>query len=441
MNTARQPKLTSDAPMNHFFDATLSSSDPELYATIREELHRQQSQIELIASENIVSRAVLQAMGTVLTNKYAEGYPGKRYYGGCDAVDKAEQLAIDRAKKLFGCSYANVQPHSGSQANQTVFLALLKPGDTFLGMSLAAGGHLTHGAAPNLSGKWFNAVQYGVKREDALIDYAEVERLAKEHKPKLIIAGGSAYPRVIDFARFRAIADSVGAYFMVDMAHFAGLVAAGVYPNPLPHAHVVTTTTHKTLRGPRSGLVLSNDEDLGKKFNSALFPGLQGGPLMHIIAAKAVAFGEALQPSFKTYGKAVVDNARALAEVLVKRGVDIVSGGTDSHLMLVDLRPKKLTGKAAEESLERAGLTCNKNAIPFDPEKPFVTSGIRLGTPAGTTRGFGVAEFRQIGEMIGDVLDGLAKGGDNTATEQKVRGQVLDLCNKFPIYVNNLTEN
>jgi glycine hydroxymethyltransferase len=428
------PLKKESQTMPSFFTSDLASADADVFAAIEQELHRQQTQIELIASENIVSKAVLRAQGSVLTNKYAEGYPGKRYYGGCEFVDKVEQLAIDRAKELFGCKYANVQPHSGSQANQTVFLALLKPGDTFLGMSLAAGGHLTHGASVNESGKWFNAVQYGVRKEDSLIDYDEVERLAKEHKPKLILAGGSAYPRVIDFARFRKIADSVGAYLMVDMAHFAGLVAAGSFPSPLPHAHVVTTTTHKTLRGPRSGLVLSNDDDLGKKFNSALFPGLQGGPLMHVIAAKAVAFGEALQPSFKTYGKAVVDNARALADTLVKRGVDIVSGGTDCHLMLVDLRPKKLTGKAAEESLERAGLTCNKNAIPFDPEKPFVTSGIRLGTPAGTTRGFGVAEFKQIGELIGDVLDGLATGGDNSAVEQKVRKQVETLCKAFPIY-------
>jgi len=419
---------------NAFFTTPLASADPDIFSIVGEELHRQQTQIELIASENIVSRAVLEAAGTVLTNKYAEGYPGKRYYGGCEFVDKAEILAIERAKQLFNCKYANVQPHSGSQANQTVFLALLKPGDTFLGMSLAAGGHLTHGAAVNESGKWFNAVPYGVKQDSCLIDYDEVEQLAKTHQPKLILAGGSAYPRVIDFARFRKIADSVGAYLMVDMAHFAGLVAAGAHPSPLPHAHVVTTTTHKTLRGPRSGLVLSNDEELGKKFNSALFPGLQGGPLMHIIAAKAVAFGEALQPSFKAYGKAVVENAQALAATLVKRGVNITTGGTDTHLMLVDLRPKKLTGKAAEESLERAGLTCNKNAIPFDPEKPFVTSGIRLGTPAGTTRGFGTAEFKQIGEMIGDVLDGLAKGGDNAVVEQSVRTHVRELCGKFPIY-------
>lgn len=432
-NTA---KKLEDNTMNNnaFFDADLATADPQIFSAIEEELHRQQNSIELIASENIVSKAVLRAQGSVLTNKYAEGYPNKRYYGGCEFVDKVEQLAIDRACELFGCKFANVQPNSGSQANQGVFLALLQPNDTFLGMSLAAGGHLTHGAAPNMSGKWFNAVQYGVRRDDALIDYEEVERLALEHRPKLIIAGGSAYPREIDFARFRSIADRVGAYFMVDMAHYAGLIAAGVYPSPFPHAHVATTTTHKTLRGPRGGMILTNDEDLAKKFNSAIFPGNQGGPLVHVIAGKAVAFGEALQPSFKIYAKAVVDNAHALAETLVKRGVDIVSGGTDCHLMLVDLRPKKLTGKAAEESLERAGLTCNKNAIPFDPEKPFVTSGIRLGTPAGTTRGFGVSEFTQIGNLIGDVLDGLAAGADNFSVEAKVRAQVLELCNKFPIY-------
>ncbi len=433
-NTAKIINEKLDTQMNAFFDADLASADPEIFSAIEEELHRQQDGIELIASENIVSKAVLRAQGSVLTNKYAEGYPNKRYYGGCEFVDKAEQLAIDRACKLFNCKFANVQPNSGSQANQGVFLALLKPNDTFLGMSLAAGGHLTHGAAPNMSGKWFNAVQYGVREADALIDYDEVERLAIEHKPKLIIAGGSAYCRVIDFARFRKIADSIGAIFMVDMAHYAGLIAAGVYPSPFPHAHVATTTTHKTLRGPRGGMILTNDEELAKKFNSAIFPGAQGGPLMHVIAAKAVAFGEALQPSFKEYGKAVIDNARALAETLVKRGVDIVTGGTDCHLMLVDLRPKKVTGKAAEESLERAGLTCNKNAIPFDPEKPFVTSGIRLGTPAGTTRGFGVSEFKQIGELIGDVLDGLATGDDNSATETKIRAKVAELCKAFPIY-------
>jgi glycine hydroxymethyltransferase len=423
-----------DAMKNDFFTATLAQTDPALFHSMEEELARQQTQIELIASENIVSRAVLEAQGSVLTNKYAEGYPAKRYYGGCEFVDKAEQLAIDRAKELFGCKYVNVQPSSGSQANQGVFMALLQPGDVILGQSLAAGGHLTHGAAPNQSGKWFKAVQYGVRKEDSLIDYEEVERLAKEHSPKLIIAGFSAYPRIVDWARFRKIADSVGALLMVDMAHVAGLVAAGVYPSPLPHAHVVTTTTHKTLRGPRGGMILSNDEELGKKFNSAIFPGIQGGPLMHVIAGKAVAFGEALKPEFKAYGKQVVENAKALAATLVERGCAIVSGGTDCHLMLVDLRPKGVTGKAAEEALERAGLTCNKNAIPFDPEKPFVTSGIRLGTPAGTTRGFGVAEFKTIGNLIGDVLDGLAKGGDNTAIEQAVKAKVTALCKQFPIY-------
>jgi glycine hydroxymethyltransferase len=439
MSTAKQPKMTLSETMNKnnsFFEASLADADPELFAALEGELHRQQTQIELIASENIVSNAVLRAQGSVLTNKYAEGYPSKRYYGGCEYADKAEKLAIDRAKQLFNCTYVNVQPSSGSQANQGVFTALLQPGDVILGQSLAAGGHLTHGAAPNQSGKWFKAVQYGVRQSDCTIDFDEVEKLAQEHKPKLIIAGFSAYSRVVDWARFRKIADSVGAYLMVDMAHVAGLVAAGVYPSPLPHAHVVTTTTHKTLRGPRGGMILSNDEELGKKFNSAIFPGIQGGPLMHVIAAKAVAFGEALQPSFKEYGKAVVANAQALADTLVKRGVNIVTGGTDNHLMLVDLRPKKLTGKAAEESLERAGLTCNKNAIPFDPEKPFVTSGIRLGTPAGTTRGFGVAEFRQIGELIGDVLDGLTKGGDNSAVEKQVRARVEALCSSFPIYPN-----
>ena len=379
---------------------------------------------------------MLEAQGSVLTNKYAEGYPGRRYYGGCEIVDIAEQLAIDRARALFGCTYANVQPHSGAQANQAVFMALLQPGDTILGMSLAAGGHLTHGASVNQSGKWFNAVQYGVRREDALIDYDQVRDLAREHKPKLIIAGGSAYPRVIDFARFREIADEVGAYLMVDMAHYAGLIAGGVYPNPVPHAHVTTTTTHKTLRGPRGGMILSNDEALGKKINSAVFPGLQGGPLMHVIAAKAVAFGEALRPDFKTYARDVVDNARALASRLVEGGVDIVSGGTDSHIVLVDLRPKGLTGKAAEASLERAGMTCNKNGIPFDPEKPMVTSGVRLGTPAATTRGFGTAEFTLVGELITEVLDGLAasNSGDNAAVEAKVRGRIHDLCGRFPIY-------
>jgi glycine hydroxymethyltransferase len=418
-----------------FFTESLSDRDPDLFRAIRGELKRQQDQIELIASENIVSRAVLEAQGSVLTNKYAEGYPGRRYYGGCEQVDIAEQLAIDRAKALFNCAFVNVQPHSGSQANQAVFLSLLSPGDTILGMSLAAGGHLTHGAAPNMSGKWFKAIQYGVHREDHLIDFDEVERLAREHKPKLIIAGGSAYPRIIDFARFRAIADSVGAFLMVDMAHFAGLVAGGAHPSPLPHAHVVTTTTHKTLRGPRGGMILSNDEDLGKKINSAIFPGLQGGPLMHVIAGKAVAFGEALKPEFKTYAAAVRDNAKVLAAELKSQGVDIVSGGTDTHLMLVDLRPKHLTGKIAEASLERAGVTCNKNAIPFDPEKPTITSGVRLGTPAATTRGFGPVEWRQIGQLIGETLDGLAASNeDNARVERAVREKVTALCRRFPIY-------
>jgi len=429
------PEERMTAQTSPFFAQDLADRDPAIAASIARELNRQREQIELIASENIVSRAVLQAMGTVLTNKYAEGYPGKRYYGGCEFVDEAETLAIERAKTLFDCRFANVQPHSGAQANQAVFLALIKPGDTILGMSLAAGGHLTHGAPPNLSGKWFNAVTYGVRRQDCEIDYDEVERLALAEKPKLIVAGGSGVPRIIDFARFRKIADSVGAYLMVDMAHFAGLVAGGVYPSPLPHAHVVTTTTHKTLRGPRGGMILSNDEDLGKKINSAVFPGLQGGPLMHVIAAKAVMLGEALKPEFKTYARAVVDNAQALAEVLVKRGLDIVTGGTDSHLMLVDLRPKKLTGKAAEASLERAYMTCNKNGVPFDPEKPTITSGVRLGSPAATTRGFGVAEFRQVGELIGDVLDGLsAHPDDNGAAEAKARAEVKRLCERFPIY-------
>ncbi|HYE00039.1 MAG TPA: serine hydroxymethyltransferase [Alphaproteobacteria bacterium] len=418
-----------------FFTADLAGRDPELFSAIGRELTRQQEQIELIASENIVSRAVLEAQGSVLTNKYAEGYPGKRYYGGCEFVDVAEQLAIDRAKQMFGCEYANVQPHSGAQANQAVFFALLQPGDAFMGMSLAAGGHLTHGAPPNLSGKWFKPITYGVRPDTHLIDYDEVERMAKEHKPKLIIAGGSAYPRVIDFARFRQIADSVGAYFMVDMAHFAGLVAGGAYPSPIPHAHVVTTTTHKTLRGPRGGMILSNDLDLGKKFNSAVFPGLQGGPLMHVIAAKAVAFGEALQPEFKTYARQVVDNARALAERLVAGGLAIVSGGTDSHLMLVDLRPKTITGKDAEHWLEAAGITCNKNGIPFDPEKPMVTSGIRLGTPAGTTRGFGTAEFAKVGDLIVDMLDAYRHDeARKSNVVGDVRQQVLDLCRRFPIY-------
>jgi len=427
---------TPTSSLTRFFSASLAETDPELAAAIGAELVRQQDGIELIASENIVSAAVLEAQGSVLTNKYAEGYPGRRYYGGCFEVDRAETLAIDRAKALFGCEYANVQPHSGAQANQAVFLALLQPGDTILGMSLAAGGHLTHGAAPNLSGKWFRAVQYGVRQDDGLLDYDELERLARSEKPRLIIAGGSAYPRAIDFARIRKVADEVGAWFMVDMAHYAGLVAAGVYPTPLPHAHVATTTTHKTLRGPRGGMILSNDLDLGKKFNSAVFPGLQGGPLMHVIAAKAVAFGEALRPEFRTYQRAVVDNARMLAETLMEQGCDIVTGGTDSHLMLVDLRPKGVTGKAAEASLERAHITANKNAIPFDPAKPAITSGIRLGTPAATTRGFGTAEFREIGLMINEVLDGLSRSNDgsNEPAERAVSSRVQAMCARFPIY-------
>ena len=430
------PHLAPDmASEGAFFTAGLSDADPELADAIRGELRRQQDQIELIASENIVSRAVLEAQGSVLTNKYAEGYPSRRYYGGCEYVDVAERLAIERAKQLFDCGFVNVQPHSGAQANQCVLLALCQPGDTIMGLSLAAGGHLTHGAPPNLSGKWFKSVQYGVGREDALIDFDELESLAREHRPRMIIAGGSAYPRVIDFARFRRIADEVDAYLHVDMAHFAGLVAAGVHPSPLPHAHVVTTTTHKTLRGARGGMILCNDPDLGKKINSAAFPGLQGGPLMHVIAAKAAALGEALKPEFKIYAQQVVENARTLARVLLDNGFDIVTGGTDTHLMLVDLRPKGLTGKAAEESLDRAGITCNKNGVPFDPEKPTVTSGIRLGTSAATTRGFGPAEFRQVGEWITRVLDALAAHpDDNTAMESTVRGEVRAMCDRFPVY-------
>ncbi|HTQ32775.1 MAG TPA: serine hydroxymethyltransferase [Stellaceae bacterium] len=418
-----------------FFSAELAVADPELAAGIAQELQRQQTQIELIASENIVSRAVLEAQGSVLTNKYAEGYPGRRYYGGCEFVDIAEGLAIERAKKLFDCGFANVQPHSGAQANQGAFMALIQPGDAILGMSLAAGGHLTHGAAPNQSGKWFKAAQYGVRADTGQIDFDEVERKAEEHRPKLIICGGSAYPRIIDFARFRAIADKIGAYLMVDMAHFAGLVAGGVHPSPLPHAHVVTTTTHKTLRGPRGGMLLTNDEAIAKKIDSAMFPGLQGGPLMHVIAAKAVAFGEALHPSFPRYAQAVVDNAKALAETLVEEGLAIVSGGTDTHLMLVDLRPLDLTGRDAEKALERAGMTCNKNGIPFDPRPPTVTSGIRLGSPAATTRGFGTEEFRQIGRWIGEVLRGLARhANDNEAVERRVREAITALCERFPVY-------
>jgi glycine hydroxymethyltransferase len=420
-----------------FFQAGVAEADPELNAAIQHELVRQQDGIELIASENIVSRAVLEAQGSVLTNKYAEGYPGRRYYGGCEFVDVAETLAIERAKQLFGAAFANVQPHSGASANMAVFLALLQPGDTFLAMDLAAGGHLTHGAPVNYSGKWFRPISYGVRAEDGLLDYEAMERLAREHRPKLIIAGGSAYSREIDFPRFRAVADEVGAILMVDMAHYAGLVAAGAYPTPVPHAHVITTTTHKTLRGPRGGMVLTNDEAIAKKINSAMFPGLQGGPLMHVIAAKAVAFGEALRPEFRAYAKQVVANARALADELVGQGLAIVSGGTDSHLMLVDLRPKKLTGKLAEAALGRAHLTCNKNAIPFDPEKPMVTSGVRLGTPAGTTRGFGEAEFREVGRLIGRVLDGLAQANDpaaNSAVEMAVAEEVKALCQRFPVY-------
>ena len=419
-----------------FFTQTLADRDPELFASITGELGRQRDEIELIASENIVSRAVMEAQGSVMTNKYAEGYPGRRYYGGCQWVDVAEELAIARACQLFDCGFANVQPNSGSQANQGVFTALLQPGDTILGMSLDAGGHLTHGAAPNQSGKWFNAIQYGVRRQDNLLDYDQVAALAAEHKPKLIIAGGSAIPRQIDFAKMREIADSVGAWLHVDMAHFAGLVAAGEHPSPFPHAHVATTTTHKTLRGPRGGMILTNDEALAKKFNSAIFPGIQGGPLMHVIAAKAVAFGEALRPEFKTYIKHVINNAQALSDQLIKGGLDTVTHGTDTHVVLVDLRPKGVKGNATEKALGRAHITCNKNGVPFDPEKPTVTSGIRLGSPAGTTRGFMEAEFRQIADWIIEVVDGLAANGEdgNSAVEAKVRGEVDALCQRFPIY-------
>ena len=419
-----------------FFTESLATRDPEIAKAIGLELGRQRDEIELIASENIVSQAVMEAQGSVMTNKYAEGYPGRRYYGGCQYVDIAEQLAIDRACELFGCSFANVQPNSGSQANQGVFTALIKPGDTILGMNLASGGHLTHGAAPNQSGKWFNAVQYGVRQQDNRIDYDQVEALAVEHQPKLIIAGGSAIPRQIDFARFRAIADKVGAYLLVDMAHFAGLVAGGQHPSPFPYADVATTTTHKTLRGPRGGMILTNDEAIAKKINSAIFPGIQGGPLMHVIAAKAVAFGEALRPEFRDYTAQVVKNAQALADQLMKGGLDIVTGGTDTHVMLVDLRPKGVKGNATEQALGRAHITCNKNGIPFDPEKPTVTSGVRLGTPAGTTRGFGETEFRQIADWIIEVVDGLAAHGEdgNGPVEEKVRKEVEALCQRFPIY-------
>lgn len=432
MSNAAEKTMTDDS----YFSGDVKDTDPEIFKALNAELERQQNQIELIASENIVSKAVLQTQGSVLTNKYAEGYPGKRYYQGCAHVDVTESLAIERAKKIFGCQFANVQPHSGAQANQGVFQALLEPGDTFLGMSLASGGHLTHGAAPNQSGKWFNAVQYGVRKEDGLIDYDEVERLADEHKPKLILAGASAYPRVIDWKRFRKIADKVGAYLMVDMAHYAGLVAGGSYPSPVPHAHVTTTTTHKTLRGPRGGMILTNDEEIAKKLNSAIFPGLQGGPLEHVIAAKAVAFGEVLRPEFKNYAQSIVSNAKILAETLIGGGLDIVSGGTDSHIVLVDLRPKGLTGKVVDEALEHAGITCNKNAVPFDPEKPFVTSGVRLGTPAGTTRGFGPVEWKEIGALILEVLDGLVANGPegNGDVEAAVKAKVKALCARFPIY-------
>ena len=425
-----------DALENEFFTQDVAQRDPEIAEFLGLEMGRQRNQIELIASENIASKAVLEVQGSVLTNKYAEGYPGRRYYGGCEHVDIAESLDIERVIKLYDFAYANVQPNSGSQANQAVMTALIIPGDTILGMSLAAGGHLTHGAKPNQSGKWFNAVQYGVREDDHLIDYDEVESLAKEHKPHLIIAGGSAYPRIIDFKRFREIADAVGAYLLVDMAHISGLVAGGAHPSPLPYADAVTTTTHKTLRGPRGGLILTNNEDLGKKFNSAIFPGIQGGPLMHVIAAKAVAFGEALQPDYKVYIQQVVQNAKALADTLVGHGFDIVSGGTDNHLVLVDLRPKGLTGDVAEAAMERAFITCNKNGVPFDPAPPMVTSGVRLGTPAGTTRGFGVAEFQKVGDLIARVLDAVAANGGDAVPEEEaaVRAEVEALCARFPIY-------
>ncbi|WP_018697714.1 serine hydroxymethyltransferase [Amorphus coralli] len=436
MTTSSSSSAAFEPREEGFFTTGLADADPEIFGSIEKELGRQRHEIELIASENIVSRAVLEAQGSVLTNKYAEGYPGRRYYGGCQFVDIAENLAIERLTRLFDCQFANVQPNSGSQANQAVMMALATPGDTVLGMSLDAGGHLTHGAKPNMSGKWFNAIQYGVGHNSGTIDYDQVEALAREHKPKVIIAGGSAYSRTIDFARFRAVADEVGAWFMVDMAHFAGLVAGGIIPSPLPHAHVVTSTTHKTLRGPRGGIVLTNDADIAKKVNSAVFPGLQGGPLMHVIAGKAVAFGEALKPSFKLYARQVVDNAKALAETLRENGFDIVSGGTDTHLMLVDLRPKGITGKAAEAALERAGITCNKNGVPGDPEKPTITSGVRLGTPAATSRGFGVAEFREVGLMITEVVDGLVKTGgeENAGVEAGVNDRVRALTDRFPIY-------
>ncbi|MBN8816076.1 MAG: serine hydroxymethyltransferase [Sphingomonas sp.] len=430
------PTTLADVQPDGFFTRGLAEADPAVFAGVEHELAREQNQIELIASENIVSKAVLEAQGSVFTNKYAEGYPGKRYYQGCHPSDEVEQLAIDRARQLFGCGFANVQPHSGAQANGAVMLALTKPGDTIMGLSLDAGGHLTHGAKAAMSGKWFNAVQYGVTPDTHLIDFDEVERLAKEHRPKLIITGGSAYPRQIDFAKFRAIADEVGALFMVDMAHFAGLVAGGVHPTPFGHAHVVTTTTHKTLRGPRGGMVMTDDEAIAKKINSAVFPGLQGGPLMHVIAAKAVAFGEALEPGFKSYAAAIIENAKVLAATLAERGCAVVSGGTDTHLALIDLTPLGVTGKDADEALERAGITCNKNGIPNDPLPPVKTSGIRVGSPAGTTRGFGPAEFREIGHMVADVLDGLAKNGEagDAQVEFAVQQRVSTLCHRFPIY-------
>jgi glycine hydroxymethyltransferase len=430
-----QPGANSAGVRDRFFEAPLGRADADVKSAIDAELKRQQRQIELIASENIVSRAVLEAQGSVLTNKYAEGYPGRRYYGGCEFVDEVERLAIDRAKRLFDCKFANVQPHSGANANQAVFFALLQPGDKFLGMDLACGGHLTHGSPVNISGKWFHPVAYGVRPDDQLIDMDQVREIAHREKPKLILAGASAYSRQIDFKGFREIADEIGAVLMVDMAHYAGLIAGGVYPSPLPHAHVVTTTTHKTLRGPRGGMILANDEDIGKKINSAVFPGLQGGPLMHVIAAKAVSFGEALQPEFKLYAKRTLDNARALADRLIENGLAVVSGGTDSHVMLVDLRPKRATGKAAEQSLERAMITTNKNGIPFDPEKPMVKSGIRLGSPACTTRGFGPAEFRLVADLICEVLDGLSgSNGDNSGVEAAVAAKVEQLTARFPIY-------
>ena len=438
MSPAEIARLHEAAPnaTDAFFTGELADADPAIRAAIEDELGRQRHEIELIASENIVSRAVMQAQGSVMTNKYAEGYPGKRYYGGCEHVDTAETLAIERARALYDCAYANVQPHSGAQANQAVFLALLQPGDKFMGMDLAAGGHLTHGSPVNLSGKWFDAVTYNVDPETHRIDYEALAETIRQEKPKLVIAGGSAYPRIIDFAKFRAACDEVGAWFMVDMAHFSGLVAGGVHPNPLDHAHVVTTTTHKTLRGPRGGMILSRDEALGKKFNSAVFPGLQGGPLMHVIAAKAVAFGEALAPSFKDYAQRVIDNASALAATLVDGGLGVVSGGTDTHVVLVDLQAKGVTGKATEAALGRAGITCNKNAVPFDPASPFVTSGVRLGTPAGTTRGFGIEEFEEIGRMICRVVDALAEHGEEGAgeVESAVKKEVTELTGRFPIY-------